>query len=457
MQTTPVPGLLVVHLDVREDPRGWFKENWQREKMVAHGVPDFGPVQNNISFNGRAGTTRGIHAEPWDKFVSVGSGRAFGAWVDLRAGDSFGAVFTVELTPWVAVFVPRGVGNSFQTLEDATSYTYLVNEHWRPDASYAALALDDPTVAIPWPIPLAQSEVSAKDLHDNPRLAEVVPMPPRRTLVLGADGQLGRALREVFPDAHAVGRSELDLSDLDEIRSWPWSEYDTIINAAAWTAVDAAEDQRGPVWSVNASAPAELASVARDFRMTLVHYSTDYVFDGTRPLHAEDEPLSPLGIYGQSKAAAELAIAGAPRHFILRTSWLVGDGANFVRTMAALADRGVSPQVVDDQFGRLTFADELARATKHLLDTSSPFGTYHVSNSGEPTSWCEVAREVFRLRGRDPQDVSEVSTVEYFRDRPGAPRPRHSTFALEKLADTGFRPADALPALAAYVAELPRG
>ena len=92
---TPIPGLLVWDVPVHGDNRGWFKENWQREKMVAAGLPDFGPVQNNISFNDAVGTTRGIHAEPWDKFVSVASGRIFGAWVDLRRGPSFGQVFTV--------------------------------------------------------------------------------------------------------------------------------------------------------------------------------------------------------------------------------------------------------------------------------------------------------------------------------------------------------------------------
>ncbi len=122
----------MLRLDLREDARGWFKENWQREKMVALGLPDFGPVQNNMSFNAKRGTTRGIHTEPWDKFVSVANGRAFGAWVDMREGDSFGAVFTVELDPATAVFVPRGVGNSYQTLEDGVTYSYLVNEHWRP-------------------------------------------------------------------------------------------------------------------------------------------------------------------------------------------------------------------------------------------------------------------------------------------------------------------------------------
>jgi len=118
------------------------------------GLPDFAPVQNNVSFNVRRGATRGIHAEPWDKMVSVATGRIFGAWVDLRAGESFGRVVTLEMGPETAVFVPRGVGNSYQTLEDATSYSYLVNDHWSPDArsSYTFVNLADPSLAIPWPI-----------------------------------------------------------------------------------------------------------------------------------------------------------------------------------------------------------------------------------------------------------------------------------------------------------------
>jgi dTDP-4-dehydrorhamnose 3,5-epimerase-like enzyme len=127
---TQIPGLVVWELPVHGDGRGWFKENWQREKMVAVGLPDFGPVQNNVSFNDTAGTTRGIHAEPWDKFVSVATGRIFGAWVDLRAGPTFATVFTAELDPSRAVFVPRGIGNAFQTLEPNTAYVYLVNDHY---------------------------------------------------------------------------------------------------------------------------------------------------------------------------------------------------------------------------------------------------------------------------------------------------------------------------------------
>ena len=191
VRTTPIPGLLVIDLPVHGDARGWFKENWQREKMLGAGLPDFGPVQNNISFNQAVGVTRGIHAEPWDKFISVATGRVFGAWVDLREGPSFGATYWHEITPEVAIYVPRGVGNAFQTLEAPAAYTYLVNDHWSAvaQAQYTFLHLADETAEIPWPIPLEQAELSAKD-QTHPRLADVIPVPPCRTLVVGGGGQL---------------------------------------------------------------------------------------------------------------------------------------------------------------------------------------------------------------------------------------------------------------------------
>ena len=176
VEETPIPGFLRIDLTVHGDNRGWFKENWQREKMLALGLPDFGPVQNNISFNNEVGVTRGIHAEPWDKFVSVATGRVFGAWVDLREGPSFGAVYTCEIDPSVAVLVPRGVGNAYQTLEPGTAYTYLVNDHWSADAQYTFLNLADETVNVPWPIALSEAILSDKD-KAHPRLAEVTPFP----------------------------------------------------------------------------------------------------------------------------------------------------------------------------------------------------------------------------------------------------------------------------------------
>ncbi|GEP47942.1 hypothetical protein MSA03_14500 [Microbacterium saccharophilum] len=172
---TSIPGLTLFDIPVHGDNRGWFKENWQREKMMALGLPDLGPVQNNISFNRNAGTTRGIHAEPWDKFISVATGSVFGAWVDLRAGEGFGRLFTATIDPSTAIFVPKGVGNAFQTLEPDTAYTYLVNDHWTPQAEYTFLNLADETTAVPWPIALDRAEVSEKD-RNHPRLDAVTPI-----------------------------------------------------------------------------------------------------------------------------------------------------------------------------------------------------------------------------------------------------------------------------------------
>ncbi|MGD9961700.1 dTDP-4-dehydrorhamnose reductase [Nocardioides sp.] len=452
VEQTPIPGLLVLRTPVHTDTRGWFKEAWQREKMVAAGLPDFSPVQNNVSFNQFRGATRGIHAEPWDKFVSVATGAVFAAWVDLREGDSFGSTFHLEIDPTTAVFVPRGVGNSYQTLVDATAYTYLVNDHWTPTVDYVAVRLDDPDLAIPWPVPLADSSVSDKD-RANPSLGQVTPLPRRRTLIIGSGGQLGQALATAWPQAQLVGRDELDVTDPGAVAAWPWSSYDLVLNASAYTAVDEAETEEGRrlAWAVNASAVAHLAEAARAHHLTLVHYSTDYVFDGTAELHEVSEPPAPLGVYGQSKAAGELAAAAAPRHYVVRTSWLIGEGPNFVRTMVGLARRGVHPDVVDDQFGRLTFTDELARATRHLVDSAAAYGTYHVSNGGPPTSWHTVAQTVFTLLGQDPDAVRAISTEEYGAGRALAPRPRHSVLSLAKLEATGFTATDALESLARHV------
>lgn len=170
-----IPGMYVVKLPVHGDSRGWFKENYQKAKMEALGMPTFEAVQNNFSYNEQRGVTRGLHAEPWEKYISLGNGRVFCAWVDLRAGETFGKTFSLELNPGIAVFVPRGVANSYQTLEDNVTYTYLVNAHWSPDVNYAAVNLFDPALGIEWPIAQDQAIVSEKDMA-NPLLADVVPM-----------------------------------------------------------------------------------------------------------------------------------------------------------------------------------------------------------------------------------------------------------------------------------------
>jgi dTDP-4-dehydrorhamnose 3,5-epimerase/reductase len=454
---TPIPGLLVLSLDVRSDNRGWFKENWQQEKMMALGLPDFAPVQNNVSFNNRVGATRGIHAEPWDKLVSLASGRIFGVWVDLRAGDGFGRLYTAEIGPETAIFVPSGVGNAFQTLTEQTVYSYLVNDHWKPTAkqSYTFVNVADETLAIDWPIPLVQAELSEAD-KAHPRLADVTPLEPKKILIIGAGGQLGRALIMAMPSAIPISRGTMDLASPESITTFDFAPYGVVINAAAYTKVDAAETEVGrrEAWAVNVGGMASLIEAARKHRFTLIHLSSDYVFDGSQVLHTETEPFSPLGVYGQTKAAGDALIGSLPAHYLLRTSWVIGDGRNFVRTMASLADRGVSPEVVDDQFGRLTFTTEIGRAILHLLDTGAPYGTYNLSNDGGAMTWAGIARVVFQARGRDASSVRGVTTAEYGAGKLLAPRPRHSLLSLDKIIGSGFQPTDAMTHLHAYLSTL---
>lgn len=457
---TEIPGLIWLDLPVHGDNRGWFKENWQREKMTALGLPDFGPIQNNMSFNDKVGTTRGIHAEPWDKFVSVGTGRVFGAWVDLREGDTFGKTFTLELDPTKAIFVPKGVGNSFQVLEEETLYSYLVNDHWSPGGDYAFLNLADPTVAIKWPISLENAELSEKD-KNHPLFSDVKPFTKKRTFVVGGYGQLGNALRAEFPDAEFVDRDTFDMTSPEAWASRNWQDYDTIINAAAFTAVDAAETPEGALaaFNVNALALEHLAQVALKNHLTVVHVSSDYVFDGTKEVHAEDEAFNPLNIYGASKAAGDVIVGKVPQHYLLRTTWVVGDGNNFVKTMKNLAEKGIKPNVVNDQIGRLTFTEDLAKAIRHLIDTHAPYGTYNMTNEGKSISWVDIAKKTYELTGHNPDDVSGVSTEEYFAAQKEAgkaiaERPLQSTMDLSKIEQTGFKPREWNKALQQYIDNL---
>ena len=170
-----IPGAYLVDLEVHGDARGYFKESYQRAKLDAIGLPPLQVVQNNVSYNAEVGVTRGIHAEPWDKFISLAHGRAFAAIVDLRAGATFGRVETFELHPGNAIFVPRGCGNSYQTLTPDVVYSYLVNEHWSPDSRYTLVQAFDPGLGIDWPIGEDKAIRSAKD-RGHPPLAAVAPM-----------------------------------------------------------------------------------------------------------------------------------------------------------------------------------------------------------------------------------------------------------------------------------------
>jgi len=225
-------------------------------------------------------------------------------------------------------------------------------------------------------------------------------------LVTGGTGQVGlELLRQPWPadvTVLAPGRDTLDLASSESIAAWfAGHTVDCIINPAAYTAVDLAEDNVGAAFLANAQGPAWLADIARERNIPLLHVSTDYVFDGAldRP-YREEDTVAPLGVYGASKLAGELAIrAGAPRHVILRTAWVISaQRNNFLKTMLRLAGERPELRVVADQHGCPTSARDIATALRtivlaHLGDLAAPCGTYHFVNAGS-TTWHGLAEAV---------------------------------------------------------------
>ena len=279
----------------------------------------------------------------------------------------------------------------------------------------------------------------------------------KKYVILGANGQLGKALRAMFPDAKSLPREELDIADEVQINAFDWSKYDVILNAAALVTADGSEtpELRAKTWLANAYGPRNLAKIAIEQNKTLVHYSSDYVWDGREKNHKDDEVVAPLLVYGESKAAGDLAVSLVPKHYIMRVSWVVGDGHNMPKTMKNLADMRINPKVVNDQFGRLTFASEIARATKYFLDNKVAYGLYNVTNEGPVKSWYEIAADVFEYAGYDRSRVQPISTEEYAASKPGfAPRPLNSDMDLSKLRQTGFVPSDYTEMLKEYVKQL---
>ncbi len=274
--------------------------------------------------------------------------------------------------------------------------------------------------------------------------------------IVGANGQLGTALRALYPNAKSADIDELDITNAESVDNFDWSNIKVILNAAAYTNVDGAETSEGRIaaWKVNATAVGHLTTAAIAHDITIVHVSSDYVFDGTVTPHLETEDLSPLGVYAQTKAAGDIAVGLAPKHYLLRTSWVIGEGKNFVLTMKSLAEKGIRPSVVNDQIGRLTFTSDLANAIAHLLSTQAPFGTYNFTNDGDSVSWAEIAGIVYDQIGYSKDDVTGVTTAEYYAGKEGiAPRPLQSTLSLDKIKATGFVIRDWREALSEYLSK----
>lgn len=265
--------------------------------------------------------------------------------------------------------------------------------------------------------------------------------------VTGTAGQLGRAFMDLVPDAISLTRSDLDLSNPDSVASrLDEIGCDTLINCAAYTAVDRAETDEATATDVNARSVEAMAAWAHRRSVPFVTYSTDYVFDGTKvgPYVESDAP-NPQGAYGRSKRTGEvLAMAANPDCLIIRTSWIIsGTHPNFVSTILKLVqERPVA--VVDDQRGCPTVAADLARHTMRLVEASAS-GLVHATNQGV-TTWFQLARDAVRYAGFDPDQITPCTTDEY--PRP-ARRPANSQLVSERYPEVGVMPewSDSLPAV----------
>ncbi|MDQ1547638.1 MAG: dTDP-4-dehydrorhamnose reductase [Actinomycetota bacterium] len=260
-------------------------------------------------------------------------------------------------------------------------------------------------------------------------------------LITGAAGMLGTDLVAALDGRNvvALGRAELDVTDLDAVRA-AVAGHSVVINTAAYTRVDDAESDEAAALAVNGTGAGNLAIATAEAGARLIQYSTDYVFDGsaTTP-YSEDTAIHPVTAYGRTKAAGErLALAANPAGtYILRTAWLYGrHGSNFASTMLRLAGEHSTVSVITDQVGQPTWTADLAAQTVALLDADAPVGIYHATNSGQ-ASWFEFAKAIFETAGLDASRVLPTDSSVFVRP---APRPAYSVLGHDRWAAAGLRP-----------------
>lgn len=278
-----------------------------------------------------------------------------------------------------------------------------------------------------------------------------------KLLVFGSTGQVATELRRLAPDARFLTRAEADLArPADCAAAIEAADAEAVINAAAWTAVDKAEDEFNAAMIANAAAPAAMAKACAARGLPFVHVSTDYVFPGTGTApHAPDDPVDPPNIYGRSKLAGELSVRySGGRTAILRTSWVFSaHGSNFVKTMLRLGRERTELRIVADQIGGPTPAADIAAACLTLaaaLKDGHASGIWHLSGAPD-VSWADFAREIFRQAGL-PTQVQDIATADY---PTPAKRPQNSRLDCSGLtADFGIERPDWRESLGRVLREL---
>ena len=449
-------------LPVHGDNRGWFKENWQRDEDDGARAARLraGAEQHLLQRRGAAPPAASTPS-PGTSSSRVATGRIFGAWVDLRAGrDLRRGRSPSRSTRRRRVFVPRGVGQRATRPWSPTPPTPTWSTTTGARGQGPTRSSTSPTrpLAIAVADPAGRGRASREKDRAHPRLADVVPMAPatdadRRARAASWAGRWPRR----SPTPWLATRTELDLADPAAVAALDCAPYGVMCNAAALHRGRRRRDRRGAARRLGGERRRGRPRWRRPRRgtgSTLVHVSTDYVFDGTvERAHRGRAVLARSASTARPRPPATLWSRPLPRHYILRTSWVIGDGNNFVRTMA-LAGRprrraGGGRRPV----GRLTFTARARRGRSRTCSaTGAPYGTYNLTNGGRPHDLGRHRRGPCSPARRPGPSVSGGVDGRVRRRQEVAPRPQHSTLDLAKLTAAGFTARDQLAALETYLA-----
>ncbi len=260
----------------------------------------------------------------------------------------------------------------------------------------------------------------------------------KKILITGGNGQLGLALKDVLAQEIILltDTDNMDITNQEQVEKTFFEFKPThLVHGAAMTNVDGCEENPDLAHKVNAEGTKYLAQACKSHTCQMIYVSTDYVFDGTKkePYTEEDKP-NPQSVYGKTKLEGEKHTLELPDSYVVRTSWVYGEGKNFVRTMLALSEKMDEIRVVNDQFGRPTYAPDLAQAIYDIIQKQPKPGIYNVTGDGSIISWADFAREIFKIAGKKT-NVVEISTEEYLFQYPGkkiAPRPKYSSLIISK-------------------------
>ena len=445
------------------DDRGYFSPYFIDKNLEKLGFKKV--VQANRSKSAK-GVVRGLHFQQdpkcQAKIVEVIKGSAIDVVVDIRVDSpTYGKFTAVKLTDENnrQLFVPRGFAHGFISLEDDTIFQYLIDNDYAPKME-GGILWNDPDLGINWDEMFKENGIEKPLLSDkdqvHPQLKDnkvIFKREPKKYLITGYKGQLGydikrELLKQGISEENilAIDKEEMDITNRDEVMKVVGDfKPDVIFHCAAWTAVDKAEDMKDVCQAVNVTGTKNLVDASIENDAKIVYLSTDYVFDGKKPLddmYDVDDEKNPMSVYGLTKYLGEEEVKRNPQHFITRISWVFGiNGNNFIKTMLKLSENHKELNVVNDQIGSPTYTVDLAHLLVTMAETSK-YGTYHANNEGF-TSWADFAKYIFEINGKDVK-VNPVSTEKYLEisGTKQAYRPRNSKLSKESLDEAGF---DRLP------------